>query len=222
MRNPKDQNDEVKSLDEKINIEELLGDELEPEEAELLSAIEDDPEVQTAIEELLNNIDDLDIVQVQSKLLLLLHQIFQARIKDKEKFKAFIKKREKTINDYLKNISLYLLQTRSEIVRDASRNILTQEDKYEYLTKESRNNLRKSIKRFTVYELYKFVNPRRIAGETRRDNFINNMIIGGLKRASRYEGGTKREIQTYSPKFIRNLEKQHRSFKRGGSSGMAL
>lgn len=222
MTNPKEQNDEVKSLDEKIDIEELLGDELEPEEAELLSAIEDDPEVQTAIEELLNNIDDLDIVQVQSKLLLLLHQIFQARIKDKEKFKAFIKKREKTINDYLKNISLYLLQTRSEIVRDASRNILTQEDKYEYLTKESRNNLRKSIKRFTVYELYKFVNPRRIAGETRRDNFINNMIIGGLKRASRYEGGTKREIQTYSPKFIRNLEKQHRSFKRGGGSGMAL
>jgi hypothetical protein len=222
MTNPKNQNDEVKSLDEKINIEELLGDELEPEEAELLSAIEDDPEVQTAIEELLNNIDDLDIVQVQSKLLLLLHQIFQARIKDKEKFKAFIKKREKTINDYLKNISLYLLQTRSEIVRDASRNILTKEDKYEYLTKESRNNLRKSIKRFTVYEIYKFVNPRRIAGETRRDNFINNMIVGGLKRASRYEGGTKREIQTYSPKFIRNLEKQHRSFKRGGSSGMAL
>jgi hypothetical protein len=222
MKKPQSQNNDLDDLYEKIDLEELLASELKPEEAQLLGAIEEDLEMQSAIEQLLGNIGDLDITQIQSKLLILLYQIFEARIKDKEIFKAFIKKHEKNINDYLKSISLYLMQTRSQVIRDASRSIEAKEDKYEYLTKESRANLRKVIKRFAVYELYKFINPRRIAGETRRDNFIHNMILGGLKRASRYEGGTKSEIKSYSPKFIRNLEKQHRSFKRGNNTGMML
>ena len=74
----------------------------------------------------------------------------------------------------------------------------------------------------SLNEIYKFINPHRIAGETRKENFVHNMILGGMKRASRYEGGTKKELKSYSPSFIRNLEKQHKSFKRGNNKGMML
>jgi hypothetical protein len=222
MKNPEDEAADLDSLYEKIDVEELLTTELSSQEAELLSHIDGDPALQMSIEQLLNDIDGLDTAQVQSKLLLLLHQVFKARIKDKEMLRSFLKKREKVINDHLRNLSLYVMQTRSKTIRDASRNIVAKSDKYEYLTQGSRDNLRKIIRRFAVYEIYKFINPHRIAGETRKENFVHNMILGGMKRASRYEGGTKKELKSYSPSFIRNLEKQHKSFKRGNNKGMML
>ena len=83
-----------------------------------------------------------------------------------------------------------------------------------YLNLKSRINLRRIIKKFVVYEVYKAMNPYRIAGERAKDNFINNMIIGGMKRATKYTGGSKSEIRTYSKKMIQDLEKKHRSFKK--------
>jgi hypothetical protein len=209
-------------LYEKIDIEELVATELNEEEQKILNMLSLDSSFQVAVEKILANIQDLDIIQIQSQLLLLLHQIFKARIKDKEVLQSFIKKREKAINKNLKNLSLFLMNARSQMIRDVSRSISRPKDKYEYLTKESRNNLRKTIRRFAVYELYKFINPRRIAGETRKENFAHNMVVGGLELASHFEGGTKSEIESYSPTFIKKLDKQHAAFKKGGNKGLLL
>jgi hypothetical protein len=215
----KDQSNNLDDLYEKIDIEELSTLELNEEETKFLEAFTADPGFQMSLEQLLSEVENLDITQIQSKLLLLMRQFFHARIKDKEVLKSLIKKREKVINDHLKHLSLYIMQNRSQIIRDASRGIAKSKDKYEYLSKKSRENLKQIIKRFAVYELYKFVNPRRIAGETRRENFIHNMVLGGMERASRFEGGTKAEIKSYSPQFIKNLEKQHKEFAKGGGKG---
>jgi hypothetical protein len=78
-----------------------------------------------------------------------------------------------------------------------------------------KNFLRDTIKKFALYQIYKFSTPRRIAGETRKQKFIDNMLIGGLKLASRHAGGSKKELANYSPEFIKKLEKQHQKMSRG-------
>ncbi|MFV9875941.1 MAG: DUF5394 family protein [Rickettsiales endosymbiont of Dermacentor nuttalli] len=49
--------------------------------------------------------------------------------------------------------------------------------------RQIRENLRKAI----IYEIYKFTNPKRIAGETRIENFINNILKGGIGYAKRFD-----------------------------------
>ncbi len=49
--------------------------------------------------------------------------------------------------------------------------------------------------RLAMYEFYKIVNPNRIAGETERENFINNVHVRGLTQALILEG-------TKSPQFF--------------------
>lgn len=64
----------------------------------------------------------------------------------------------------------------------------TEED----LEKEEENRLTKEEKerrhRLVIYEIYKIMNPRRLAGETPLDNFINNVKTKGFKTAMLYEG----------------------------------
>ena len=115
---------------------------------------------------------------------------------------------------HVKDLSQYLINHRSHKAITANKDIDKPKDKYQYLNLKSRINLRSIIKKFVVYEVYKAINPRRIAGERARDNFVNNMIIGGMKRASQYTGGSKSEIRTYGKKMIQDLEKKHRSFKK--------
>jgi hypothetical protein len=51
------------------------------------------------------------------------------------------------------------------------------------------------VVRFMIYELYKMTNPRQIAGETKLDNFISNVLMYGIKEALQYAGSF------YSNKF---------------------
>jgi hypothetical protein len=182
--------------------------------------LDSDLNFQIAVEKVLANIDNVDITQTQSELLLLLYQFFKSKMDNRGYLKTLLKKRKKYIKEDIKKMSLFIMQTKSKIMRDASRNIASAKDRYEYLSKESRNNLRAIIKRFAVYELYKFVTPRKIAGETRRENFVHNMLLGGLKYASRYEGGTKAEVASYSPQFLRKLERDHERINRGGKTNV--
>jgi hypothetical protein len=221
-----DQTDSIESktpledVYEKIDIEELAALELTLEEKQIFEVLDSDLNFQIAVEKVLANIDNVDITQTQSELLLLLYQFFKSKMDNRGYLKTLLKKRKKYIKEDIKKMSLFIMQTKSKIMRDASRNIASAKDRYEYLSKQSRNNLRAIIKRFAVYELYKFVSPRRIAGETRRQNFIHNMLLGGLKYASRYEGGTKAEVASYSPQFLRKLEKDHERINRGGKTNV--
>ena len=105
---------------------------------------------------------------------------------------------------------------KSEVIKNTNRNLSGPKDQYQGISKQSKADLKKTIKTLAVYEVYKFLNPKKIAGETRKENFAHNMIIGGMERAKHYAGGTSHEVASYSPTFLKKLENAHKSFKRGG------
>lgn len=91
-----------------------------------------------------------------------------------------------------------------------------QKDDNKNITDKSKEDLKQNIKRFAIYEVYKVMNPRRIAGETKKDNYQHNMMIGGEKLASKHTGGKEHEVKSYSKKFVKNTKTQAKSFKKNG------
>jgi hypothetical protein len=75
--------------------------------------------------------------------------------------------------------------------------------------------------RIMIYEVYKVLNPRKLAGETKIDNFINNVITRGIDEAIKYEGKNfakifnKEELEILSSNQINflGIAKDH-GFKR--------
>ena len=80
--------------------------------------------------------------------------------------------------------------------------------------------------RLMIYEVYKVMNPNRLAGETGIENFINNVITRGIKTAMKYEGANFAKL--FDEKELENLESHKHSFAqmlrdggvKGGGRGM--
>ena len=77
---------------------------------------------------------------------------------------------------------------------------------YEEMSKEQKEH----IHRMMVYEIYKILNPNRIAGETALENFMNNVIRYGVKEAMKHEG--KEFAKYFDPKDLQNIESHRFSF----------
>lgn len=92
-----------------------------------------------------------------------------------------------------------------------------EEEKEEELTKEEMERRH----RLMIYEVYKVMNPNRLAGETSIENFINNVITRGIKTAMRYEGADFAKL--FETKDLESLESHKQSFtqmlKDGGFKG---
>lgn len=87
-------------------------------------------------------------------------------------------------------------------------------DKYSHLTEASRKNLKTLLKNFAIYEVYKVMNPRRIAGETAKTNYMHNMAVGGEKLASKHTGGKPRDLAKYSAKDLQTANRVAGTFKK--------
>jgi hypothetical protein len=87
------------------------------------------------------------------------------------------------------------------------------EYEYEFLTEKDKKNIKAQLIRWAIYELYKIINPRQLAGETKMENFINNVLVGGIEYAKEYSGGSPEEIKSYGfdSGFLKELEKSHKS-----------
>lgn len=82
--------------------------------------------------------------------------------------------------------------------------------------KEELTEEQKKIRHMQImYEAYKILNPRRIAGETSLENFISNVLTRGVKTARGYEGAeyeryfTKKELDnlsSYKKSFVNKLK----------------
>lgn len=82
-----------------------------------------------------------------------------------------------------------------------------EEEKEKKLSKEEKERRH----RLMVYEVYKIISPRRLAGETDIDNFINNVRTRGVSVAVKYEG---REFAKYfDAKELSNLESHSVAFR---------
>ncbi|MGL4226526.1 MAG: DUF5394 family protein, partial [Rickettsia sp.] len=149
----------------------------------------------------------------QSQIILLIRKYLG---KTKNLKLKMLKMDEKLINKNVAEVSNYLMHQHSKIVRDANKNLANPKDKLQGITRQARIDLKRLIKSFAVYQVYMFMNPKRIAGETKVMNFAYNMIRGGMKLAKKYEGGKEKDIKSYSPKLIKKLEKAHAGFKKSG------
>lgn len=211
--------EEVKKLADQIK-EALVGIsdeyELESEEAEkIFEELSQNEQFEQDIEQILALLNEqtMDLTKLQSQIILLIRKYFGR----KKNFNSKIS--EKLINKNVADVSNYLMQQRSKLVQDATKGLANSKDKLQGISKESRINLKRLIKSFAVYQIYMFMNPKRIAGETKKMNFAYNMIRGGMDLAKKYEGGKPRDVKSYSPKLIKKLEQAHIGFsKKGGRS----
>jgi hypothetical protein len=85
-----------------------------------------------------------------------------------------------------------------------------------HITDKAKEQLKKVLKTFAVYEVYKIMNPRRIAGETAKDNYRHNMAMGGEKLAGKHTGGKKEDIAKYSEKDLKAARQLENGFKKPG------
>lgn len=58
--------------------------------------------------------------------------------------------------------------------------------KLSQISDKSKQDLKKSISNFINYQIYKVMNPRRIAGETEKDNYSHNLYMGGKGLAQKH------------------------------------
>ncbi|AAY60891.1 hypothetical protein RFEPED_0895 [Rickettsia felis str. Pedreira] len=179
---------------------------------EIFEELSQNEEFEYEIERILAILNEqtMDLTQLQSRIILLIRK-YLGKTKNLK-----LKMDEKLVNKNVAEVSNYLMHQRSKIVRDANKNLANPKDKLQGITKQARMDLKRLIKSFAVYQVYMFMNPKRIAGETKLMNFAYNMIRGGMKLAKKYEGGKEKDIKSYSPRLIKKLEKAHAGFKKSG------
>ena len=174
-----------------------LSEKYESEMAEILEELKKDANVGKAIDRIIEEADELG--EMQSKLILLIKQHLA---KSELKIDKLTGKKIKFNDEEVE-------QDISKFTRDLIN------DKYP-LDAKAKANIKKTIKEFAIYEVYKVMNPRRIAGETKKDNYAHNMMIGGEKRASKYEGGKESDLKSYGEAEVRRIERASKTFQKGG------
>ncbi|MDJ1305452.1 MAG: DUF5394 family protein [Candidatus Midichloria sp.] len=84
----------------------------------------------------------------------------------------------------------------------------------------------KTQTRFVIYEIYKMLNPSRIAGETEIQNFIDNVMIRGVEAALYYDrrnisrGFSKEELKILGQHSKTALRRINAFGSRGWGKGM--
>jgi hypothetical protein len=208
--------DIAKNYQAKI-LHDLLED-VPPEEDEYLQTILNDGDLKNKIEQILEGIEsegqggvEAAINQLIMSLIEEINEQFPSQTENLSQYKAKFAAK-------MNSLKIFLLMKGTKQKKNLSSELSEAAQKQKKQAKQQIKNL---LKRFIIYEVYKIMNPKRIAGETKVANFINNMIVGGLKRAVKYEGGRKRDLSKYSPKMIKTLNKYHNKFK-GSSRGLQI
>jgi len=210
-----DKTTEVKKLTDKIRHvlnPNATGDEdIEGAAEKIFDELHGNDSFNQEIEQILAILNEqtMDLTQLQSKIILLIKKY----INQDKKLAIEPEIDEKLISHNVAEVSHYLMQQRSDLIKNTNNKLASSKDKYYGMSSKSRADLKLVVKNFAVYQVYKFLNPKKIAGETSKENFVHNMIIGGKDQAKHYKGGSAREVAGYSPEFIKKLETAHKSFK---------
>lgn len=193
-----EENDE--DFEERILAEEE-SQEITQEMLEMMELIEQDPDFEKEFMAFLDEIskDNFDLSALQTKILLLIKPIVEKAYlgKDKNKKMEEIRKEREKLRTKIKDLSFYFTMKKSAGHINAPSSLVSPADKKAFLNDKSTKVLKAELKRHAIYEIYKMANPRRIAGETNRDNFVGNYITKGEKQARKFDGGSDKEIQKY-------------------------
>lgn len=155
--------------------------------------------------------EDVDMIAIQSQIIALIHGCVDRFSEDMGESKdiQFTKKHEEELKKQIKELSLFLMQREANKYGHDECDINTSIGDLHHvsLSIKAKQELQKAVKRFVVYEIYKVMSPIQIAGETMRQNFINNATLRGVDKALEYEGGKEQALQKYGVNTIRELNK---------------
>ena len=195
------------------SIKNSLSEKYESEMVEILEELKKDENVGKAIDRIIEEAADLG--EMQSKLILLIKKHLAKReLKTDKLTDKKIKFNDEEIEEDISKFTRNLIKRYEGADRDIDANNSI-DDKYP-LDAKAKASVKKIIKEFAIYEVYKVMNPRRIAGETKKDNYAHNMMMGGQKRASKYEGGKESDLKSYGEAEVRRIEQASKTFQKGG------
>lgn len=207
-----------KSEEEFENILDILEphrkSKFESELANIFEDMKESDDLGAAIELMIAECNE--VTEIQSKLVLLIqeHLKNKKRMLSPEKL-AKIEADEKKIVRDIEELCRKLLK-KIDIELDPSLGQISSKDRSHILNLESKKNIKRLIKNFAVYEVYKIMNPKRIAGETAKENYVNNLIEYGENIASKYEGRKESDLKRYGSVEVARLKRQVAAFKKGG------
>lgn len=90
---------------------------------------------------------------------------------------------------------------------------------FDVLNIKARKDFKRIVAHFAIYEIYKVMNPKRIAGESKKMNYAHNLIQGGAKLASKYEGGREADLKKYGENEVQKINRSARKIRNSRSIG---
>ncbi len=213
-----DQESKKKKSDEEFQsildvIDPHVKQKFESELAHIFEDMEKDDDLGAAVDQLIDECHEL--TEVQSKLILLIKEHLKKKKQiDPEELGGVDADEQKIARDAEELCRKFLQELDEEL--DPTLGRVSRKDRTHILNLEAKKNLKRIMKNFAVYEVYKVMNPKRIAGETAKDNYKHNLIEGGVKLASKYEGGKESDLKKYGSLEVAQLKRQVADFKKGG------
>jgi hypothetical protein len=177
----------------------------------LLEAVQNDENLGEAIDKVFE--ENVDVEKIQSQVILLINEYLnKRRAKRADKLKN-TEEQDKYIEENIGSIAKNILNKLTKKGLDIDE--ISENDGNNILSTRAKKDLKKSIKNFAIYQVYKVINPKRIAGETKKDNYVNNLMHGGQKLASKYEGGKSADLKQYGRAEVARIKSMARASKGG-------
>jgi len=186
-----------------------LKEKFESELAGVFEDMEQDQDLGKAVEQIFEQTDNLH--EIQSKLIL----IVKGRLESSEKNDVALEVDEDMVAKDITELCRKLMKDINPEMEDELGR-MSYKDRSYMLDVEAKKNFKKIMKNFAVYEVYKVMNPEKIAGETSKDNYRNNLARGGEKLAGKYEGGKESDLKEYGKAEVKNIKSQAFQIKKGG------
>jgi len=176
----------------------------------LLEALKKDKNIGRAIDNIFENSDNIQ--EIEAKIALL----FKEYIRDIEsefgpelqrtdiKGHAVAKHLIKLGRDFITKIQGEAQGAQNDAQASENKN-------HNNLSAQAKRDFQKIVKNFVVYKVYQVMNPRRIAGETKIDNYKNNYVYRGKDYADNHVNG----IKPLSKREEKTLDHARSSFVRG-------
>lgn len=185
----------------------------ESELSHIFEDLEKDDNLGKAIEQICNDTNDLN--EIQSKLILMIKEHLKISRKSNLRVDEGVDADEEKI---AKDITEFCRTVMQDLDKDIEQNPgkISHKDRAHLLNVEAKKNLKRVMKSFVIYQVYKIMNPKRIAGETSKENYQNNLIYGGQKLAAKYEGGKEDDLKKYGSAEVNRMQRQASSIKRDG------
>ena len=183
---------------------------MESEMSSIFNELKHDENLTKAIDQVFDETNNLD--EIQTKIILLVREYAKEMQPKMMPGKEDIGFDDKEVVKDINKLSRSFFKDKNQDI-DKKLAKVKQKDPLRHITGQSKKDFKRAVKRFAIYEVYKVMNPKRIAGETKKDNYAHNMMRGGKKLASKHEGGRKSDLAKYSPKFIKKVAAKSKSFK---------